>query len=172
VLVDTHYRIIAGHGRVEAAKRLGRDHVPAITLEHLSEEQLQAFALADNRLAEGAGWDNEVLALELQHLREIDLDFDLEITGFETAEIDRLINSLAGDGDGANEPDPRDDPDDSNDPGDADSSGDADGAHDTKNEPPKDDGEAPDLTQSREPGRWAVTRIFAEMQWLPEESGD
>ncbi len=94
VLIDAEGGIIAGHGRVEAAKLLGLEKVPAIRLDHLSEAQKRAYVIADNRLAQLAGWDNELLALELQFLSTLDLDFDVEITGFETAEIDILIESL------------------------------------------------------------------------------
>ena len=101
VLIDAKGGIIAGHGRVEAAKLLGLSQVPTIRIEHLTETQKRAYILADNKLAENAGWDSETLAIELQGLVEFDLDFDLTITGFETAEIDLLIESLEG-----GEPDP------------------------------------------------------------------
>jgi DNA modification methylase len=91
VLADAGGVIIAGHGRVEAAKTLGLETVPVIRLEHLSEDQRRAYILADNKLAERAGWDPEILAIELQHLTSVDLDFDISITGFEMAEIDLLI---------------------------------------------------------------------------------
>jgi DNA modification methylase len=92
VLIDATNTIIAGHGRVEAAKRLKLSKVPTIRLEHLSETELRAYVIADNRLAENAGWDDDVLAIELQHLSEVDLDFSVEVTGFETAEVDFLID--------------------------------------------------------------------------------
>ncbi len=94
VLIDADNTIIAGHGRVEASKQLKLSTVPTIRLEHLSEVQLRAYVLADNRLAESAGWDDNVLAIELQHLSEIDLDFSIEVTGFETAEIDFLLEDV------------------------------------------------------------------------------
>ena len=93
-LVDRNNRIIAGHGRVEAAKLLGFKTIPIIRLEGLSEEEIRAYVIADNRLAELAGWDNELLALELQGLSELELDFDVTLTGFEMAEIDVLIRDL------------------------------------------------------------------------------
>jgi hypothetical protein len=93
VLVDAGAQIIAGHGRVAAAKLLGISHVPTVRLDHMTEAQKRAYALADNRLAELAGWDPALLALELQYLSEIDVDFDLTITGFEHAEIDLLLQS-------------------------------------------------------------------------------
>src|SRR6516164_9155939 len=76
VLIDDAKQIIAGHGRVEAAKLLGVDAVPTCRLSHLSEADKRAYILADNRLAERAGWDRELLAIELQGL--IDLDFEVE----------------------------------------------------------------------------------------------
>jgi len=94
VLVDKTGSIIAGHGRVEAAKQLGLATVPVIRLEHLTESEKRAYILADNRLAEKAGWDREILAIELQHLMEIDVDFDISLTGFEMPEIDVLIDGL------------------------------------------------------------------------------
>lgn len=91
VLIDEGRRVVAGHGRLEAAKLLGLDEVPAIRLRDLSDAQVRAYIIADNRLAELAGWDEEMLSVELKALTEIELDFDIEITGFETAEIDSLI---------------------------------------------------------------------------------
>ena len=70
-----------------AAKLLGIDQVPTVRLSHLSEAEKRAYILADNKLAEKAGWDREILAIELQGL--IDLKFEIELTGFETAEVDR-----------------------------------------------------------------------------------
>lgn len=92
VLIDGDDGIVAGHGRVTAARRLGHDEVPVIELAHLSEAERRAYVIADNRLAELAGWDDEILAIELQALSDMDLDFDLEIIGFETAEIDLLLD--------------------------------------------------------------------------------
>ncbi len=87
VLVDEHNVIIAGHGRVEAARRLGLKHVPVLRIESLSEEQIRAYRLADNRIAELAGWDSEILAIELQQLMEIEASFPIEVTGFSTVEM-------------------------------------------------------------------------------------
>lgn len=92
VLVGDDLTIIAGHGRVEAAKLLGIDEVPIIKLSHLNEAERRAYIVADNRLAEKAGWDKEILAIELQGL--IDLDFDVEIIGFETTEIDLILDEV------------------------------------------------------------------------------
>src|SRR5437899_198438 len=82
-------QIIAGHGRVEAAKLLGIDAVPTCRLSHLSDADKRGYILADNKLAEKAGWDKELLAIELQGL--IDLAFEIELTGFEMPEIDVIL---------------------------------------------------------------------------------
>jgi DNA modification methylase len=92
VLVDDDNQIIAGHGRVEAAKLLNMKTVPTVRLSHLSETEKKAYILADNRLAEKAGWDNEVLAIELQGL--VDLGFDVLLAGFEPAEVDIIIEGF------------------------------------------------------------------------------
>ncbi len=94
VLIDDDNQIIAGHGRKDAAVLLEIDSVPAVRLSHLSEDEKRAYILADNQLATKAGYDREILAIELQHLT--DIGFDLELTGFETAEIDLLMEDLAG----------------------------------------------------------------------------
>ena len=80
VLIADDGQIIAGHGRVEAAKQLGWTTVPTLALSHLTEAERRAYVLADNKLALNAGWDKETLAIELQGL--IDLDFEVELTGF------------------------------------------------------------------------------------------
>jgi hypothetical protein len=103
VLIDGNDMIISGHGRVDAAKLLGLSEVPTIRLEHLSPEQVRAYVIADNRLAELAGWDHDILAIELQHLQTIDSDFDVTITGFEVPEIDLILSGA----------DDKPDPDDS-----------------------------------------------------------
>ena len=88
VLVDAENGIIAGHGRVLAARKLGLEAVPCLRLDHLTETQRKAYILADNRLAElGGGWDDEMLGLELADLREA--DFDLDLTGFDSASADQ-----------------------------------------------------------------------------------
>lgn len=94
VLVDEDNGLIAGHGRVEAAKQLGLERVPTVYLAGMSEAQIRAYVIADNRLAQNAGWDSELLAIELQYLAELDLDFDVTITGFSMPEIDVLISGL------------------------------------------------------------------------------
>jgi DNA modification methylase len=103
VLVDANGRIIAGHGRAEAAKLLGTPHVPVLRIDDLTEAQLKAYVIADNKLAELAGWDAEILANELQLLSELDLDFDIEVTGFEMGEIDVLIETQGGEHDPADD---------------------------------------------------------------------
>ncbi len=90
VLVSDAGEIIAGHGRVMAAKLLGMSEVPTLALSHLSETERRAYVLADNKLALNAGWDTEILAIELQGL--IDLDFDVEVAGFSLAEIDLVLD--------------------------------------------------------------------------------
>jgi DNA modification methylase len=90
VLVADDGSIVAGHGRVEAAKLLGMVEVPTIALSHMNETERRAYVIADNKLALNAGWDKEMLAIELQGL--IDLDFDVELTGFSLAEIDLVLD--------------------------------------------------------------------------------
>ena len=90
VLVDGNYNIIAGHGRVMAAKAEDFEEIPCVFVEHLNETQKKAYILADNRLALDAGWDEEILALELEELKSF--DFDLEATGFDIAEIEKLFS--------------------------------------------------------------------------------
>jgi len=90
VLIDRQDGIIAGHGRVMAARQLGMADVPCVRLGHLTDTQRRAYILADNRLALSAGWDEAMLALELSALR-ID-GFDIELTGFDAGEIDALLN--------------------------------------------------------------------------------
>jgi DNA modification methylase len=89
ILMDDHGQVIAGHGRLEAAKLLGMNAVPTLRLSHLSEADKRAYLIADNRLAEQARWDRELLAIELQAL--VDLDFDVEVTGFQMGEIDIIL---------------------------------------------------------------------------------
>ena len=90
VLVSDRGEIIAGHGRVAAARLLGRKTVPTLSLSHLSDAERRAYVLADNKLAMNAGWDKEILAIELQAL--VDLEFDVELTGFSLAEVDLAID--------------------------------------------------------------------------------
>lgn len=95
VIVDKDYNIIAGHGRVQAALAEGMTEVPCVFVEHLTPAQRKAYILADNRLAQNAGWDEALLALELGELK--DLGFDLELTGFDPNEIEKLFAAEAGD---------------------------------------------------------------------------
>ena len=85
VLIDGENGIIAGHGRLMAAKKLGLEEVPTIELSYLSEAQRKAYILADNKLALNSGWDNDLLAIEFAELGE--LGFDLDLTGFSSEEI-------------------------------------------------------------------------------------
>ena len=97
VLISANNQILAGHGRVAAAKKLGWQEVPTLMLDQLTPDERRAYVLADNKLALNAGWDQEILAIELQAL--VDLDFEVEVTGFSSAEIDLVIG-------GAEEADP------------------------------------------------------------------
>ncbi len=94
IIVDKDLNIIAGHGRVLAAKAEGLSEVPCVFAEHLTDAQKRAYILADNRLALNAGWDEELLALEFGELK--DLGFDLELTGFGLDEIEKLFADDAG----------------------------------------------------------------------------
>lgn len=95
VLIDADRKVIAGHGRLLACKELGWTEVPTIRLDHLSEAQARAFMIADNALTDNSCWDDRLLATQLKELSELDLDFDIEATGFEMGEIDLRIESLA-----------------------------------------------------------------------------
>ena len=90
VLIDSEDGIIAGHGRVMAARKLGLAEVPCIRLGHLTETQKRAYIIADNKLALNSGWDEEMLGLELADLREA--DFDLDLIGFDAGEIEAALN--------------------------------------------------------------------------------
>jgi DNA modification methylase len=98
ILIDEADVLIAGHGRLRAAKELGLTEVPTITLEGLSEAQKKALRLADNKIALNAGWDLEILKLELEDIGTVDVDFDLSLTGFSSGEIDVVLKA-------ANDPD-------------------------------------------------------------------
>jgi len=91
VLIDAEDGIIAGHGRVLAARKLGMTEVPCVRLGHLTDVQRRAYILADNRLAELAGWDTEMLALEIADLR-LD-DVDLELLGFDEESLRGLLET-------------------------------------------------------------------------------
>jgi DNA modification methylase len=100
ILVDRPGNIIAGHARLLAAKELDMEKVPVIQVEHLTEAQKRAYIIADNRLAENAGWDENLLRVELEYLSQVDIDVDVDLTGFEIPEIDLIIgNSIVSAGD-------------------------------------------------------------------------
>ena len=92
VLIDEKGMIIAGHGRVEGAKKLDIKEVPCIVLSGLTEAQKKAYVIADNKMALNAGWNEELLKTELENLKE--LDFDLELTGFSKKELDKLFDEI------------------------------------------------------------------------------
>ena len=92
ILADKDFNIIAGHGRILAAKEEGLKEVPCVFVEHLTEAQKRAYIIADNRLAMNAGWDDEMLAVELADLELA--DFDLELLGFDAAELNKLMGDL------------------------------------------------------------------------------
>ncbi len=91
VLVDKDNSIIAGHGRVLAARKLGMDKVPVVILNHLTESQRKAYILADNRIALNSGWDTSMLSVELQELKDV---IDLSLLGFDPDELDALLNPI------------------------------------------------------------------------------
>ena len=91
ILIDEKGMIIAGHGRLMASKQLEMEEAPCIELKGLTEAQKKAYIIADNKMALNAGWDEELLKLELENLKE--LDFDLDLTGFDTSELDAILDS-------------------------------------------------------------------------------
>ena len=95
ILTDPDGRIIAGHGRLMAAKAMGLAEVPTIHIHGLSEAQKRALRIADNKIALGAGWDLDVLKVELAELGSLDLGFNLSVTGFSTGELDIILNGTA-----------------------------------------------------------------------------
>ncbi len=95
ILTDAEDTIIAGHGRLLAAKALGMTEVPTIALPHLTEAQKRALRIADNKIALGAGWDLDLLKLELGELAVLDVDLDLALTGFSSGEIDVILKGPA-----------------------------------------------------------------------------
>ncbi|MGO9452635.1 MAG: site-specific DNA-methyltransferase [Candidatus Binataceae bacterium] len=94
VLIDSKLQVIAGHGRILASRLLAWSEVPTICLDHLTEAQARAFMIADNRLTENSIWNDQLLAEQLRDLSLLELDFSLEVTGFEMGEIDLRIESL------------------------------------------------------------------------------
>ena len=102
VLVDADDNVVAGHGRLLACRQLGWTTVPTISLAHLTPAQAKAFLIADNRLTENSEWNDRLLAEQLKDLSLLNLDFELDVTGFDVAEIDLRIDFLNAD-DGAEE---------------------------------------------------------------------
>jgi DNA modification methylase len=102
ILVDSANNIIAGHGRARAAQQLGMNTVPVLRIEHLNPDEIRAYIIADNRLAEKSGWDRALLAIELQGLSEI--GFEIDAIGFEPAELDIVLEE-ADEAAGADGPD-------------------------------------------------------------------
>jgi hypothetical protein len=102
ILVNADLKVIAGHGRLLAARQLGLSEVPTISVEHLMPEEAKAFAIADNRLSELSSWDDDLLGEQLRELSTRELDFSLEVTGFDLGQIELLI------GDVSPRPDPAD----------------------------------------------------------------
>lgn len=92
LLIDENNELIAGHGRLLAANQLQLEKVPVIILSHLSDAQKRAYRIADNKLTENGKWDVDLLTIELKELDNLDLSFDLDITGFDSQEIDLLFN--------------------------------------------------------------------------------
>ena len=100
ILIDKNNTIIAGHGRLLAAEMLDMEQVPTIRLETLTEAQIRAYVLADNKLALNAGWDKSILAIEFEHLIAINEEIDITVSGFEIPEIDLILQDAAN----ANDP--------------------------------------------------------------------
>ena len=103
ILVDSKDGVIAGHGRLLAARKLGLPEVPVVVLDHLSETQRRAYIIADNRLAMSAGWDEEMLRVELQSLQED--AFDIDLVGFTDEELEEILAGPEGTNEGLTDPD-------------------------------------------------------------------
>ena len=95
IMIDKDSVIVCGHTRYEAAKTLGMENVPCIMAEDLTDEQVKAYRIADNKISEHSAWDNELLTQELEELQG--LDFDLSVLGFEEWEIDNFLNAISDD---------------------------------------------------------------------------
>lgn len=93
IIVDADNMIVAGHARVLAAKEIGLSLIPAIRVDHLTDAEERAYILADNKLAENAGWDQDLLKIELEFLTQVDIDFDVDLTGFSVGETDLILGS-------------------------------------------------------------------------------
>jgi ParB-like chromosome segregation protein Spo0J len=96
IIVDEAGSIMAGHARHKAAVFMGLTDVPTIQLSHMIKAQKRAYIIADNRLAEKAGWDFDILGEEISLLLDEDIDFDIEVIGFDSAEIDQLVFGESG----------------------------------------------------------------------------
>jgi ParB-like chromosome segregation protein Spo0J len=83
--------IIADHARVDAARQAGLELVPTICVTHLSEDKIRAYILADNKIADNADWDPDLLRVELEYLSQVDIDLDVDLTGFSMPEIDLIL---------------------------------------------------------------------------------
>ena len=94
IILDDNNEIIAGHGRYLAAKKLGLKHAPVILINYLTEEYKRLYRIADNKLTLNGKWDEDILALEFEELSQLDLDVDLNITGFENTDIDLMISDI------------------------------------------------------------------------------
>jgi len=92
ILIDQSDRVIAGHGRLEAARSMGLRNVPTVRVDHLSPAQIKAYVIADNKLALNAGWDDGLLALDLEELSTL-FDYDIAVTGFQKPEVDILFQA-------------------------------------------------------------------------------
>jgi DNA modification methylase len=104
ILITAEGLVVAGHGRLLAAEFLGLNAVPVIVLNHLTDRQLQAFVIADNKLTENATWDERLLTEQFKALAAVELDFSLEVTGFEVPEIDAMIEGASLVKKGADDP--------------------------------------------------------------------
>lgn len=104
ILINAEMQVVAGHGRLQACKLLGLTEVPTIRLEHLTETQARAFLVADNRLTEISVWDQRLLGEQFKALSILELDFGVDVTGFEVGEIDVMIEGLAPASDGKENP--------------------------------------------------------------------
>ncbi len=97
IIIDNDHRIVAGHGRLLAAMKLGLALIPCLRIDHLSEDQKRAYLLADNKLAENAGWDPDLLRIEIKYLADPNVAVDVSLTGFSIPEIDLLLLDEAAD---------------------------------------------------------------------------
>src|ERR1700730_89169 len=94
IVVDHAGQVVIGHGRVLAARKLGMQRIPVVEIRHLSRGQLKALRIADNRLAQHAHWDERLLGESFLEIKELDLEFDLAVTGFSLPEIDLTLQEL------------------------------------------------------------------------------